>query len=86
MNFFDRIISCHGMGEMMNHIGWFGYGGGIMMILILIVVAFVIYLLVKNSSKYGTSVHEDAVDILKKRYAKGEISKAEFDTMKLELK
>ncbi len=65
----------------------FGYGGMFMWILFLIVLAVAIYFIVQNVRSKNTSgqATESAIDILKKRYAKGEITKEEFDRMKNEL-
>ncbi len=72
----------------------FGYGGsiwgGIIMILIWIIVAgliaYAVYRAVKKSGK-GVSGNqlEDPLQILKTRYAKGEISKDEYLAMKSDL-
>lgn len=78
--------SMGGWGHMMGY-GW--YGGGVMW-LILIVVAVVIIYFVLNLGKNGKilddSTGESAMDILKKRYAKGEITKEDFDRLKKDIK
>jgi len=58
-----------------------------MWILFLIVLGVAIYFIVQNIKlKNGTGqTAESPLDILKKRYAKGEITKEEFDRMKNEL-
>jgi putative membrane protein len=65
----------------------FGYGGMFMWILFLIVLAVAIYFIVKNvrSKNVTGQAMEAPMDILKKRYAKGEITKEEFDRIKNEL-
>jgi putative membrane protein len=65
----------------------FGHGGMFMGILFLIVLGVAIYFIVRNVKlKNGTGqTQETPIDILKKRYAKGEITKEEFDRMKNEL-
>ena len=76
-----------GWGSMMDF-GYFGYGGMFMgMLLIVIVVAAVIYLFVREArpkADYRLS-GETPLDILKRRYAKGEITKDEFEKMKKDL-
>ena len=72
----------HGWGMMHP---WFG--GIIMWIIIFLLILFLIYLFVRStrqpSTPYGGG--ETPLDIAKKRYARGEISKAEFDEMKKDL-
>jgi len=67
--------------------GLSGFSGGFLMILFWILVVVGIVALVKyamsNTTKPG---HEkSALDILKERYAKGEIDKDEFETKKKDL-
>ncbi len=72
-------------GHMMNY--GFGYGGMFMWILFLIVLGIAIYFIVqsaKSKNVFGEAA-ETPLDILKKRYAKGKITKEEFDRMKKEL-
>ena len=65
----------------------YGYGGMFMGILFLILLGVAIYFIVKNAgSKNGIGqTKESPIEILKKRYAKGEITKEDFDRMKNEL-
>ncbi|MGM0568771.1 MAG: SHOCT domain-containing protein [Elusimicrobiota bacterium] len=70
----------------------YGYGmgnaGGIVMLVIVIVVAALAVYLAVNASKGGVRYkekEESALDILKKRYAAGEISKEEFKEKKKDI-
>lgn len=78
-----------GPGMMGNWgMGWFG---GIFMIvfwiLILVGLVFVIRWLVQATGKKGDSGQRGsrAMEILKERYARGEIDKAQFESMKRDL-
>lgn len=67
--------------------GWFG---GIGMILFWGILILLVWYLIKQiggggASGKGSTQSESALDILKKRYARGEISKEEFDRMKQDL-
>ena len=68
--------------------GWFG---GIFMlafwVLILVGLVFVIRWLVQTTSKKGNSGQHGsrAMEILKERYARGEIDKTQFENMKRDL-
>jgi putative membrane protein len=67
-----------------------GYGGLFMMILwtvFLILIAVFIYALIKGKTTgmWGSPVVETPVEILKKRYAKGEITKDQFEQMKKDI-
>lgn len=91
--FTDNTIQKGGVGSMMGNYGygnmgsWAGFGlGWIFMILFWGLVIWGILALVKNSSgrneeKKGNS----ALEILKERYAKGEIGKEEFENKKKDL-
>lgn len=59
-------------------------GGGWMMILWWVIIIGAIYLGVKllTGQQSPTSKEDSALEILKKRYAKGEISKEEFEEKK----
>jgi len=71
-------------GYMMNY--GFGYGGIFMWLIFLIVLGVVVYFIVQASKKnVNGEVQETSLDILKKRYAKGEITKEEFDRMKKDI-
>ena len=70
-----------------GHMMTYGYGGGFMWLIVLILVGVVIYFLFQVSKSKGSdgSIIETPLDILKKRYAKGEIDKEEFDRKKKDL-
>mgnify|MGYP000570825191 FL=1 len=58
-----------------------------MWLIVLVLVGVVIYYLLQISRSKGSdgSIIETPLDILKKRYAKGEIDKEEFDRKKKDL-
>ncbi|PKN18697.1 MAG: electron transporter RnfE [Deltaproteobacteria bacterium HGW-Deltaproteobacteria-6] len=70
----------------MMHYG-FGYGGMFMWIIFLIVIGLLIYFFVQTQKKKDQTPAqgESHLDILKKRYAKGEITKEDYDRMKHDL-
>lgn len=58
-----------------------GFGGGFMIffwILVLVIVIFLIRSVIGNS-KQETELRESAEDVLKKRFARGEMSQKEFE-------
>jgi putative membrane protein len=68
--------------------GYGGYGGMFMWLFWIIIAGALIYFLFERSKKTGDSKESDRespTDILKKRYAKGEITKEEFDRMKKDI-
>ena len=70
-----------------------GYGGGMFLwIILLIVIGVGAYFFIQHQKKKGqtptqqtTTQNESHLDILKKRFAKGEITKEEFEKMKKDL-
>ena len=70
---------------------WWGAFGGVSMILlwvgVIILIVWVVMKIVKGDSSGGggTETKNDALDIAKKRYAKGEISREEFEQIKQDL-
>lgn len=70
----------------MHWMDWFG-GGGFMMIFWWGLIIVGIILLVKwlSDQKSQTRTEDSALEILKKRYASGEISKEEFEEKKKDL-
>ena len=69
-------------------LGIFGMGLG--MIIFWGLLIWIIYLIIKSASQNNSnslkSDGESALEVAKKRYAKGEITKKEFDEMKKEFK
>ena len=68
--------------------GYGGYGGMFMWLIFIIIAGVVVYFIFERSKRAGNlgdSAGESAVEILKRRYAKGEITKEEFDRMKKEI-
>jgi putative membrane protein len=74
-----------GWGHMMHY--GFGYGGMFMWIIFLIIIGLLIYFMVQAQKTKGRTLtqNESPLDILKKRYAKGEITKEEYQGMKKDL-
>lgn len=66
----------------MHSIGWFG-GGWLMMTFTWILILGITYLVVKAVTGHATNTvpPDSATEILKRRYARGEISKEEFKSM-----
>jgi putative membrane protein len=70
-------------------IGWFG--GILMVIIAVLVIIGAVYLIkwiadsTRNQSRSGSRQAARALDILKERYARGEIDKQEFETKKRDL-
>ena len=69
-----------------DHFGWGGWGmfPMIMPITMLIVALIIIYLLVGRGESQSRD-SESAIEILKKRYARGEITKEEFEQIRKDL-
>lgn len=79
-----------GYGMMGRGAMFFPFGGWIMWILIIVVIGVVVYLITrtqKTGRVSGTvlSREETALDIAKKRYARGEITKDEYESIKQDL-
>lgn len=74
-----------GWGHMMYY--GFGYGGMFMWIIFLIVIGLLIYFMVQARNTKGPTLTQNdrPLDILKARYAKGEITKDEFERMKKDI-
>ena len=70
--------------------GWWAFGGFFMILLwvgLIILIAWVGMKIVKGSSNGGggSESKSNALDIARERYAKGEISKEEFEQIKKDL-
>ena len=74
-----------GWGHMMHY--GFGFGGMFMWIVPLIVIGLLVYFIVQAQKTKGSppTQNESHLDILKRRYAKGEITKEEYERMKNDL-
>ena len=72
-----------GHGGMMG----FGYGGLLMWATLLILIGVVVYFVIQSAKTKdrGVAPKESPLEILKKRYAKGEMTKDEFEAMKRDL-
>jgi putative membrane protein len=64
----------------------FGFGGGFMWIFWILIIVAVVFLLKAGGGDRGSDErHETALEILEKRYARGEIDEEEFQRRKREL-
>ena len=86
-NYGGGMMGNNGGGMMGNNgygvMGSFGWGGMTMGILFVILIGIIVFFVVKNARGTGSRLtNETALDILKIRYAKGEISKDDFDKIK----
>lgn len=79
------------MYEGMMHGGWMWFGTilsslfALGLLVVLVLAAIWLYRQVRGPDSGGSASGEDALDILRTRYAKGEIGEEEFRRMKREL-
>jgi len=73
----------YGGGHMMD----FGFGGIFMWLIFLALAGFIVYIVMQSrkSSESKGRLNETPLDILKKRYARGDITKEEFESMKKDI-
>ena len=76
-----------GWGSMMHYGFGYGYGGMFMLIIFLIVIGLMIYFILQAQKTKGQTPtqNESPLDILKRRYAKGEIAREEYERTKKDL-
>ncbi len=77
-----------GMGVGGHMMGYEGYGGMFMWILIIVIAVGIVFFVLDRSKKTGSgpgATSDSPMDILKARYARGEIDQEEFERMKKEL-
>lgn len=69
---------------------WWVFGGGFMIFLWVGLIALLVWVAMRiirgSGNGSGGETKKDALDIAKERYAKGEISKEEFEQIKKDLK
>jgi putative membrane protein len=72
---------------MMGGFGGHGWGMGWWWIIGIVIVVAVVWMVVKglNQNSINQSIGKSALDILKERYARGEIDKQEFEERKRDL-
>lgn len=76
------------MGGWDHMMGYGGYGGVFMWLILGIIVAVIIYFVFSQGKRIGNTTgpeKESPTEILKRRYAAGEISKEEFDSLKKDI-
>ena len=65
--------------------GWMGFGGGLMWFFWIFVIVAIVMLLRTGPDKRSSNDRETPLEILQKRYARGEIDEEEFRRRKAEL-
>ncbi len=66
--------------------GWWMVFGGLWMIIFWVgLIALVVWGIIKLSQRDGSTPKHNPLDVAKERYAKGEISKEEFEQLKKDL-
>ncbi len=81
-------------GGMMNMVGsniwpfsWFGMGGLVFMVLFWgLIIWLIVWIITRYTKPQQAGKTESAMEILKKRFAKGEVNKKQFEEMKKELR
>lgn len=66
---------------------WWGFPMGFMMLIPVVIVILLLWPLLKGTGRQEAQIYHDdtPLDILKKRYARGDITREEFNSMKKEL-
>ncbi|UCH43896.1 MAG: SHOCT domain-containing protein [Dehalococcoidales bacterium] len=64
---------------------WIGFGGIWMIIFWAGLIALVVWGITKLSKREGSTQGRNPTDVIKERYARGEISREEFEQMKKDL-
>lgn len=75
-------------GDWHHMMGYGNYGGMFMWLILLILAGVIVYFIFERSRRSrtpGGATGESPVDILKRRYASGEITREEFDRLKKEI-
>jgi putative membrane protein len=70
----------------LGHGFFMGYGWVFQLLILLLLALIFWWLLRGNQFGYGANTNSTPIEILKRRYAAGEITKKEFDRLKKELK
>lgn len=85
--FIIASLSCVYPGRHMMDWGHmnYGYGGAFMWIIFLVLIGIAIYFIINGKKLIKRDEDETPLEILKKRYAKGEITKQEFEKIKKDL-
>jgi putative membrane protein len=86
-NAFAQMGGYGGWGHGPWMMGGYGFGGIFMVIFWIVVVIGIVFLIrwLVQSTRGGAGSAESALEILKRRYAKGEINKKEFEQKKKDL-
>jgi putative membrane protein len=77
-----------GCGTMMDGMGmmmWFSFLSGLLLIVLLVVAGVAAVRWLRGEKSPILSHREDAVEILKKRYARGEIGKDEYEKIRKDI-
>jgi len=89
LNIISQLIKFESPATGLQVRGWHhmsGWGGGFFMWIVLVVlVAAIIYLILRQRDLSSGSAGQDALEILKQRYARGELTKQEYEQMRKDL-